>query len=105
MNKCNVEAILISIQDYYKRMSTTVNQLSEKFRKEGKSVYSKIDTLSEQIPSKEPSENSNNKEKDDRIEDLMNANSSLKHLVDILNSGIGNKNKKIKQLMDQKKTQ
>ena len=34
----------------------------------------------------------------------MNANSSLKHLVDILNSGIDNKNKKIKQLMDQKTT-
>ena len=30
MNKFNVEAILINVQDDYKRMSTTVNQLSEK---------------------------------------------------------------------------
>ena len=104
MNKFNVEAILINLKDDYKRMSTTVNQLSEKFRKMERIVYSKIDTLSEQIPSKEPSVNSKNKEKDDRIEDFLNANSSLKHQVDILNSEIDNKNKKIKQLMDQKTT-
>ena len=102
MNKFNVETILINLQDDYKRMSTTVNQLSEKFRKMERRVYSKIDTLSKQIPSKEPSENSKNKEKDDRVEDLMNANSSLKHQVDILNSEIDNKNKKIKQSVDQK---
>ena len=104
VNKFNVEAILINIQDDYKRMSTTVKQLSEKFRKMERRVYSKIDTLSEQIPSKEPSENATNKEKDDRIEDLMNANSPLKHQVNILNSEIDSKNKKIKQLMDQKTT-
>ena len=34
----------------------------------------------------------------------MNPNSSLKHQMDILNSEIDNKNKKIKQLMDQKTT-
>ena len=34
----------------------------------------------------------------------MNANSLLKHQVDILNSEIDNKNKKIKQLMDLKTT-
>ena len=67
MNKFNVEAILINLQDDYKRMLTTVNQLSEKFRKMERTVYSKIGTLSEQIPSKEPSVNSKNKEKDDRI--------------------------------------
>ena len=104
MNKFNVEVILINLQDDYKRMSTTVNQLSKKFRKMERTVYSKIHTLSEQIPSKEPSVNSKNKEKDDRIEDLINANSSLKHQVNILNSEIDNKNKMIKQLMDQKTT-
>ena len=104
VNKFNVEAILINIQDFYKIMSTTVNQLFEKCRKMERSVYSKLDTLSEQIPSKEPSENSTNKENDDRIDDLMNANSSLKHQVDILNSGIDNKNKKIKQLIVPKTT-
>ena len=58
----------------------------------------KIGTLSEQIPSKEPSENSTNKGKDDRTEDLRNANSSLnlKHQVNILSREIDNKNKKIK---------
>ena len=34
----------------------------------------------------------------------MHVNSSLKHQVDILNSDIDNKNKKIKQLMGQKTT-
>ena len=58
MNKFNVEAILINLQDDYKRMSTTVNQLSEKFRKIERTVYSKIDTLSEQTPSKEAFVNS-----------------------------------------------
>ena len=104
VNKFNVEAILINIQDFYKIMSSTVNQLFEKCRKMERSVYSKLDTLSEQIPSKEPSENSTNEEKDDRIDDLMNANSSLKHQVDILNSEIDNKNKKIKQLIVPKTT-
>ena len=45
--------------------------------------HSRIDTLSEQIPSKEPSENSTNKEKDDRIEDLTNAVTSCStHKID-----------------------
>ena len=79
-----------------KECQQTVNQLSEKFRKMERTVCSKIDTFSEQIPSKEPFVNSKNKEKD--------ANSSLKHQVDILNSEIDNKNKKIRQLMDQKTT-
>ena len=42
MNKFNVEAILIHLQDDYKRMSTTVNQLSEKFRKMSVAVSSEM---------------------------------------------------------------
>ena len=54
MNKFDVGSILISVQDDHERMSTTVNQLTEK------------------------------------------------HQVDSFNSEIDNKNKKIKQLIDQK---